>query len=207
MCDICCKPMELCNYCQQFVDYDVELCHRCQDRQLYTFWRCDECEDNLLSFAYACRNGETDVIDSLIDKVDVNKSPDDYTFLQVACEYPSLEQPWAQDVVRRLLQAGADVDADCSGKNPLQRVLGWNSFDHSIASMLLYSSKLGINCQINGQSYLYSCRTVEAIKFLIDNGIDINSRDSNGRTYPEWLETTYRQRGLQHIRRYIQSTF
>lgn len=65
----------------------------------------------------------------------------------------------------------------------------WSQFDISIASMLLYSSKLGINVRDqDGCTYLYWCGTVEAVQFLIDNGIDINMPDNKGETFSQYIK-------------------
>ena len=128
-------------------------------------------------FNEACENGDMDIIDSILAKgFDVNFSYNGVHPLEAAMQSNS----WTIDLLTKLIIHGANVDLD--------NYLGWNAMDHClystsfqphIASLLLDCSKLGINRLDNqGRSYLWTAATVEACKFLIDNGIDIN-HDSN----------------------------
>lgn len=184
VCPRCSKQMRICSCCDGLIDYGITTCYNCLGIV------CRKCQEKKSRFIKACTEGETDVIDEIITQVHPDCISSDYrTLLSLACEK---RQPWTRDVVQRLLEAGADVDVPIYGCKPLQQVLSWPQFDVSIASMLLYSSKFGVNHQFEmGWTYLYWCETIEAAQFLIDNGLDINILNDEGQTYAQFMDDMF----------------
>lgn len=125
-------------------------------------------------FLQACMNGEFDVIDELIDKVDINCTLyNGETALILVChKFVS----WSVDVICKLLQYDIDVDhRSDTDVCALQYVLRQNDFDPQIASLLLMASAKGINhTNKRGQSYLWCCNTLESYRFVVESGIDVN---------------------------------
>lgn len=193
-CFNCGSTMVLCHICQI-----VDTCsNTCSNKCGYDDFRklaCRKCYEDRARLFEACRGGEIDVIDQLLGHIDPRRVDEkSINLLAVTCCLPLLREypcnkPWIRDVVQRLLQAGADVDFPNDGCRALQMVLMWPEFDITIASMLLYSSKLGVNVQDqDGRTYLHWCRTIEAVQFLIDNGIDINMPDNKGETFSQHIK-------------------
>lgn len=140
-------------------------------------------KDTVRRFISACKHGEMDVIDRLIEQgIDVNCKHNDKTALRMACRN---EEPYGIDVVTKLIVHGADVDyEDCESYNALDQVLSQETFNSDLAYLLLDCSKLGINrLDKGGRNYLWSIKTIEACKFLVDNGININHVNNKFRTY------------------------
>jgi len=128
----------------------------------------------------ACQDGEIDVIDSVLaDGVDLNFHYDSKSPLQWACE---VTEPWVIDVVTKLLEHGADVDLiDENDETALDRCLAQDPFQEHVAQLLLDCSKLGVNRMFpNNSNYLCFAHSVDAIKFLVKNGIDINNVYAHG---------------------------
>lgn len=153
-------------------------------------------------FFEACQNGEMDIIESIISTIiDINLVRElppigrRYTPLQAAINI----HPWSVDVVTKLLlhqsstkcqdmnssnvapcpSCGADVDQDVDGWNALDLI----PFQEHIASLLLDCSKLGINrTDCHGQNYLWSASTLEATRFLVQNGNDVNCVSNDNQT-------------------------
>ena len=58
-----------------------------------------------------------------------------------------------------------------------------NPFQQDVAQLLLDCSKLGINrLDSRGRNYFHYANTLEACKFLINNGTEINNVDNDGTT-------------------------
>lgn len=122
----------------------------------------------------ACSEGQMDVIDSLLKEIDINtRSFDGELALHRACEQT---EPWAIDVVTKLLAHGADVDLEnILGCNGLDYALNAVPFQPHIAQLLLDCSKKGINfISRKDYSYLWTAKSVDAFKFLVENGINLN---------------------------------
>lgn len=137
----------------------------------------DELEELRERFMVACIDGEMDVIDSMLaDGFNVNFHYEclSETPLQYAC---SGTDPWVIDVVTKLIEHGADVDLmDITEETALDVCLCKVPFQEHVAQLLLDCSKLGINRMfVNNNNYLFYANSVETIKFLVKNGIDINN--------------------------------
>lgn len=136
-------------------------------------------------FTDACFNGQMDVIESMLkDGFDVNYFRNGDTPLQRAC---TQTKPWVVDVVTKLITHGAVVDADtnehCTGWTSLNFCLISQPFQRHVAQLLLDCSKLGVNhLDILCKTYLWYANTLEACKFLVDNGIEVNVVDKFGHT-------------------------
>lgn len=122
-------------------------------------------------FLNACEKGQTDVIDSLIDRVDIN-CIDIYgnTGLILACD---VDEPWALDVVTRLLHHGIDVDIRnhydiCA----LDAILSKVSPKQDLSSLVLMCSKHSIN----HRDYSSAC-SQNGMEFLKQNGFTYNNID------------------------------
>lgn len=143
-----------------------------------------EFESDEMEFLDACRHGRMDVIDRLIDEVDINcQEPDGWSGLMLVCEN---NEPWVLDIVQKLLSHGIDVDIedDYCYYTALDCALGQREFNKELAALLLCCSKLGVNrLDVDGQNYLWGCRSKESLLFLIENGIDINHVDDSEETY------------------------
>ena len=136
-----------------------------------------ELEELRERFMDACVDGEMDIIDSmLVDRFNVNFHYDHFgtTPLQQAC---SGTGPWVIDVVTKLIEHGADVDmVDINDETALDVCLCKVPFQEHVAQLLLDCSKLGVNRMfVNNNNYLFCANSVETIKFLVKNGIDINN--------------------------------
>jgi len=119
-------------------------------------------------------DGEFDVIDELIDKVDINCTLyNGETALILVCRKL---HPWTIDVICKLLQHNIDVDhRSDTDVCALQYVLMREDFDPQIASLILMASSKGINhTNKAGQSYLWCCNTLESYQFVVESGVDIN---------------------------------
>lgn len=122
----------------------------------------------------ACFDGQMDVIDSLLELgVDVNALVEKELSLHIACMNTN---PWAIDVVTKLITHGADVDLDDKfGWNALNCALFTNPFQPHIAQLLLDCSKKGINrLNIDNRNYFRTTDSLESVKFLVENGINVN---------------------------------
>jgi ankyrin repeat protein len=125
-----------------------------------------------LRFLQACQEGEIDIIDQLINKVDINcRDEEGQTGLLLAC----VDAAWAVDVITRLIQHGIDVDIkDDYDISPMDRILSMSPFKADIATMVLNASFTPANKKQRREDWLQECRTVESIKFLTHNGINID---------------------------------
>lgn len=106
-------------------------------------------------FLKACFNGETDVIDRMIDTIDVN-CVDIYgnTALMLAC---MVDQPWVIDVATRLIDHNIDVDKQTvMGFRALDFVFSRANFNKNLAYLISFHSKysLGHTFQ-DGYTYLF----------------------------------------------------
>lgn len=149
----------------------------------------------------ACKNGQMDVIDSLLEAgVDVNAFTEGKLPLHRACKHT---EPWAVDVVTKLITRGADVDLEDEYRwNALDHALNIVPFQPHIAQLLLDCSKKGINrLDSNYYDYLQLCASLDAIKFLVENGIDVNYVCDN-ETY---LDSTYRDNACSDRSEYLRS--
>jgi hypothetical protein len=73
------------------------------------------------------------------------------------------------------LARGADVEkANDDSFNAIDCVLLTVPFQPKVAALLLEHAKSGINYIDDGFNYLLSCESLEALKFCVENGIDIN---------------------------------
>jgi ankyrin repeat protein len=80
-------------------------------------------------------------------------------------------------VVTKLITHGADVDLENKdGNNSIDYVLSANPFQPHVAQLMLDCSKKGINrLDADHTNYIWAANTLEAIKFLVKNGIDVNN--------------------------------
>lgn len=147
-------------------------------------------------FYEACANGQMDVIDSLLEfGIDVNAPFKGMLPLHQACRS---EEPWALDVVTKLLTRGVDVDLeDVNGCNAIDHVLVYPFRPH-VAQLLLDCSKKGVNrLDSEGYNYLWSTGNHPQITmFLVENGIDINHVTEDlsclrYRTYLDYADEDY----------------
>lgn len=135
----------------------------------------------------ACASGN---ITLLVEKVNPNcLDPDGRGALHLVCRRPKMD---TMRIIQILIEGGVDVDlVDSNNLTALDYLLFWDHFDPQLASYVLDNSIGGINRQDpNGLSYLYSAKTVEAAKFLVERGIDINSVDKDGNTFLQWSSPT-----------------
>lgn len=143
------------------------------------------------TFVKACKHGEMDLIEwMLANGTNPNTTHYECTGLHKVCKH---SEPWAVDVVTKLIRHGADVDIEYVCWNALDYVLLTTPFQPHIASLLLYSSKLGINrIASDGANYLSACEILEMapFEFLVDNGIDVNHICADGQTILDSLEET-----------------
>lgn len=114
-------------------------------------------------------------------------------YLMDCLHYTVRVKPWASytlDLVTKLLTHGAVVDLeDNEGWSALNYVMSAEPFQPHVAQLVLDCSKKGINrIDENYYNYLWSTYTLESIKFLVENGIDIN-HVANDETY---LDNVYR---------------
>lgn len=125
----------------------------------------------------AFQEGQMDIIDSLLQsEIDVNAPIIGTYALQWACLSGI---PWASytlDVVTKLITHEADVDLeDKDGGNALDYALSSLPFQPHVAQLLLDCSKKGVNrFNPSGYNYLWATWGIESVKFLVENGIDIN---------------------------------
>jgi len=125
----------------------------------------------------ACETGEMDAIESILDNginLNFHCEMTQMSPLQWACRQT---EPWVIDVVTKLIEHGADVDlTDENDETALDCCLHAVPFQEHVAQLLLDCSKLGVNRMFpNNSNYLYFAHSVDAIKFLVKNGIDINN--------------------------------
>ena len=138
------------------------------------------------AYLRACASGKVSKINSLIKKVNPNcLDAHGRNALQLACQEPKAD---TKRIIEFLVQGGVDVDHVAhNNSSVLTQVLHWDRFNLEITSYLFDNSKYGIDRQDpDGLSYLYSAKTVEAAKFLVDRGIDVNSVDKDGNTFLQW---------------------
>lgn len=142
-------------------------------------------------FNDACINGEMDIIDSMLEAgFDVNYCYNGVTPLQAACCQDSLGGFYIIDVVTKLITNGADVNMNNNGLDALSHCLSIIPFQRHVAQLLLDCSKLGVDrLDWCGKSYLFYAKTVEACKFLIDNGIKINNVDNFDKTVLDYYSS------------------
>lgn len=127
----------------------------------------------------AFRKGRMDVIDSLLQSgLDVNAPINRLPPLHRACLG---ETPYVLDVVTKLLAHGANVDlGDDFGWNALSSTLSTDAFQPHVAQLILDCSKKGINrLDHENNNYLWVAWSIESIRFLVENGIDINHVTNN----------------------------
>lgn len=134
----------------------------------------------------ACLEGQMDVIDALLEQgIDVNVLFVGFAPLHRVC---ARAEPCALstklDVVTKLLNHGANVDLECSvGWNALDCALFAQPFQPHVAELLLYRSKQGVNrVDDDNCNYLRMARSIKSIKFLVENGINVNHA-TDGKTY------------------------
>lgn len=122
----------------------------------------------------ACCNGQMDIIDSSLKLgVNFNVMFNGELPLHLACRNT---EAWTLDVVTKLLTNGADVDLeDDHGWNALDYALNTVPFQSHVAQLLLDCSKNGVNrLDPECYNYLWTSGSLEALKFLVENGIDVN---------------------------------
>lgn len=106
------------------------------------------------------------------------------------------EKPWTSytlDVVTKLLTHGADVDLECdNGWNALDAALCAVPFQPHVAQLILDCSKKGINrLDRDGYNYLWFTRSLASVKFLVENGIDVNHVVTNQGKDKTYLDFAY----------------
>lgn len=166
----------------------------------------------------ACSEGHVDIVDSLLESgVDLNtRIQGDYPLHRVCIGTeiyipikPDPDAPgnrdilqqracagvesifyWdAFDVVAKLIAHGADVDLEnYMYLNALACALDNSNFQPRVAQLVLDHSKHGVN-RINGKlNYLWDARNLEAVKFLVENGININHVANYGTDHCTYLD-------------------
>ncbi|CAH0395611.1 unnamed protein product [Bemisia tabaci] len=132
-------------------------------------------DDNLTPLFSASRNGHEDVVKLLIAKqADVNFASNYGTPLDAALESGHFK------VVEILLEHGAEFGSeDNRNKTPFEIAIKCGNFER--AKTLLQQNDIEINVEnSDGETLLHTASeegNVEVVKFLVDNGADVNARN------------------------------
>lgn len=152
-----------------------------------------------MGFVQDCEFGNIDVIDSYLQNEDFDVNQPEFccfsnrrtTGLIQACGSMFC---YKVDVINRLLSRGADVDLQFGHVCAIGVLLSQEPFDAGLTDLVMRGSRLGINkVNYQGQSYLWYCRTLEACRYLVESGIDVNLISyndlflSNGQTASDYL--------------------
>ncbi|KAF4522869.1 hypothetical protein B566_EDAN012804 [Ephemera danica] len=148
---------------------------------LHTAVRCNQLEEMKILLGYLKKYIRPEQYETTIDAQ--NELKETPLYLCVLNGHP--------EMLKALLEAGADATLDCNGKTPLQLALepGNMTCFKILVQHFKETSPLKLNevCEVRPQSLLYEAvnlENLEAVELLIDAGVNTNIGDMNSLSTP-----------------------